>query len=65
MPDILKIVKQRREVTAVKPCNVYVDTHEKLSVLSTESGISIVKLIAIFVDYGMANMELLEPPDNA
>lgn len=56
----LIIRKQKRESVPVKPCNIYVDTHEKLNALSQESGISIVRLIAILVDYGLENLEVID-----
>lgn len=56
----LKITKQKREQTATKPCSLYVETHEKLTALSDESGISIIKLIAMLVDFGMENMVLVD-----
>lgn len=56
----LVIRKQKKEVEPVKPCNIYVGTHEKLNALSQESGISIVKLIAILVDYGLDNLEIID-----
>jgi len=60
----LTIRKQKKEANAVKPVNVYVDTHEKLLSLSAESGLPIVKLLAIFVDFSMENMVLVEPENN-
>lgn len=59
----LKIVKQKKGANAVKPTNIYTDTHEKLISVSNESGIPIVKLISLMVDFAMENMVIVDQED--
>ena len=56
----LKLHKQRRPSTSLKPCNIYLDTHEKLMALSQASGLSLVKLIAAMVDFSLPYIEIVE-----
>lgn len=56
----LKIVKQKKEASAVKPTSIYTETHEKLTALSNDCGIPIVKLISLMVDFAMENMVIVD-----
>ena len=61
MPDqVLKLYKQQRPSTSLKPCNIYADTHEKLTSLSQSSGIPLVKLITAMVDFSLKYIEVVE-----
>lgn len=59
----LRLQKQRRASTSLKPCNIYLDTHEKLTALSQASGISIVKLITAMVDFSLPLVEIVGAED--
>lgn len=59
----LKIRKEKKTSTAVKPLGAYLETHEKLTAISNESGIPIVKLLAMFVDFSVEHLVLVEPEE--
>lgn len=61
----LKIRKQKKEGTAVKPLSAYLETHEKLAAISAESGLPIVKILALFVDFSVDNLVLVEAEDKS
>ena len=60
----LKLHKQRRPSTSLKPCNIYTDTHEKLTALSQSSGIPLVKLITAMVDFSLKYVEVVESSES-
>ena len=57
----LQLIRQPKTESTIKAANIYADTHEKLTLISKESGIPMVQLIRIMVDFASENMEIIEP----